>query len=133
MMRDYIIKVADIPPWRTALRAEAEAGSPYAVIDENDEVKLNLPATGVIAKIGTATVSICRLTQEQYDWLIGVPQVKELGSGDPLIKDMDDITWIGSGKGFYHAIHLQTPYDVDDGEGGVITITPPLLHCVLAS
>lgn len=133
MMRDYVIKIADIPPWRTALRAEAEAGSPYAVIDENDEVKLNLPVTGVIAKIGTATASICRLTQDQYDWLIGMPQVVELGSGSPYIKELSDVTWVGPGKGLYHAIHLQTPYDVYDGEGGTITITPPLLHCVLAS
>lgn len=132
-MRDYIIKVADIPPWRTALRAEAEAGSHYAVIDDNDEVKLNLPVTGVIATIGTATASICRLNQDQYDWLAAMPQVIELGSGDPLIKDMGDITWVESGKGLYHAIHLQNTYDVDDGEGGTITITPPLLHCVLAS
>ena len=132
-MRDIVIKIADIPPWRTALRAEAEAGSPYAVIDDNDEVKLNLPVTGVIATIGTATASICRLTQDQYDWLAAMPQVIELGSGDPLIKEMDDITWIGAGKGLYHAIHLQNTYDVDDGEGGTITITPPLLHCVLAS
>lgn len=132
-MKDYVIKVADIPPWRVELRAEAEAESPYAVINEDDEVKLNLPVTGVIATIGTATASICRLTQDQYDWLIAMPQVVELGSGNPLIKEMADITWVGSGKGLYHAIHLQTPYDVDDGEGGTTTITPPLLHCVLAS
>lgn len=132
-MKDYVIKINDIAPWRTALREKAEAGSPYAVIDESDEVKLNLPLTGVIPKIGTATVSICRLSQEQYDWLIALPQVIELGSGDPYIKEIDDITWIGSGKGLYHAIHLQTPYDIDDGDGGTITITPPSLHCVLAN
>ena len=132
-MKDYIIKINNVVPWRTALRVQAEAGSPYAVIDDNDEVKLNLPVTGVIATIGTATASICRLTQDQYDWLIGMPQVIELGSGGPLIKEFDDITWVGSGKGLYHAIHKQNTYDLDDGEGGTITITPPLLHCVLAS
>ena len=130
---DYIIKVADIPPFRIALKAEAEAGSPYARVDEDTgESKLVLPVTGVIASIGTATASICRLSEEQYDWLIALPRVVELGSA-PVIKEMEDITWIGSGKGLYHAIHLQTPYDVDDGEGGTITVTPPLLHCILAS
>ena len=133
MMRDYVIKIADIPPFRTALRAEAEAGSPYARITEDDQVKLVLTVTGIIAKIGNSTASICRLSQEEYDWLMELPQVVELGNGNPFIKEMDDITWIGSGKGFYHAIHTQTPYDIDDGEGGMITITPPLLHCVLAS
>ena len=64
---------------------------------------------------------------------MGLPQVVELGNGNPFIKELDDITWIGSGKGLYHAIHVQTPYDIDDGDGGIITITPPLLHCVLAS
>ena len=133
-MKDYIIKINDVVPWRAALRTQAEAGSPYAVIDEEtDEVRLNLPVTGIIAQIGTATASICRLTQDQYDWLVAMPQVIELGSGNPMIKEMSDITWIGAGKGLYHAIHLQTTYDVDDGEGGTITVTPPLLHCVLAS
>ncbi len=132
-MRDYIIKINDVVPWRAALRAEAETGSPYAVINESDEVKLNLPVTGVIAQIGTATASICRLTDSQHDWLTGLPQIIELGSGSPYIKELSDVTWVGAGKGLYHAIHLQTPYDVDDGEGGTITITPPLLHCVLAS
>jgi hypothetical protein len=145
-MRDYVIKINDVNPWRTALRAEALAGSPYASIDTNDEVKLNLATTGIIGRLGQSTVSICRLTQEQYDWLLSLPQVTELGRGEVIntetegpatletfIKDLSDITWIGAGKGLYHAIHLQEPYEVTDGEGGTILITPPLLHCTLAS
>jgi len=128
-MKHYVIKIADIPPWRTALRAEADAGSPYAYIDEfTDEAKIALPVTGLIAQIGNATASICQLDDDQYQWLIGLPQVIELGSGDPYIKEMADITWIGSGLGLYHAIHDQTP--VDHGNGPV---APPLLHCVLTS
>lgn len=132
-MKDYVIKINDVTPWRTALRSEADAGNSYTYIDDNDEAKLLLPVTGVIAKVGQSTVSICRLNKEQHDWLVGLPQVTELGSGNPLIKDIADITWAGSGKGLYHAIHLQTPYNVDDGDGGTLTITPPLLHCILAS
>ncbi len=133
-MKDYVIKINDIVPWRVALRAEAEAGSPYAYIDENTaEAKLALPATGILARIGNSTASICRLNTEQHEWLTGLAQVVELGHGSPYIKTLDDVTWTGSGKGLYHAIHLQTPYDVDDGEGGSITRTPPELHCVIAS
>jgi hypothetical protein len=132
MMRDYIIKIKDIPPWRAALRAEAEAKSPYAYIDDNDEAKLNLAVTGVIAQIGNATVSICRLNDDEHQWLTGLTQVQELGSADKHIREINDINWINSGKGLYHAIHLQTDYDIDDGDGGTITVTPPLLHCIFA-
>lgn len=132
-MRDYVIKIKDIPPWRTALRAEAEAKSPYAYIDDNDEAKLNLTVTGVIAKLGSATVSICRLNADEHQWLTSLTQVQELGSAEQYINDIEDITWINSGKGLYHAIHLQDNYEVDDGQGGTITMTPPLLHCIFAN
>lgn len=133
MTTDYVIKIVDTPAFISELRTEAENGSPYAYIDEgDDDARLNLAVTGKIAKVGTSTVSIYRLNEAEHIWLTGIPQVQELGSA-PVIKEMDDITWITSGKGFYHAIHAQTPYDVDDGEGGTITITPPLLHCILAS
>lgn len=132
-MKDYVIKINDVTPWRTALRAEALAGSPYASIDSNDEAKLNLTVTGLIARIGQSTVSICRLNQEQYDWLLSLPQVTELGNAEQFIRELSDITWIGAGQGLYHAIHLQEPYEVDDGEGSTLLITPPLLHCILAS
>ena len=41
-MIDYVIKIADIPPFQSALRSEAESGSPYAYITEDDEVKAAL-------------------------------------------------------------------------------------------
>ena len=132
-MRDYVIKISDIPPFHIALRAEVDAGSPYAYITEDDEVRHNLPITGVIPKAGNATVSICRLNQAQHDWITGLAGVSILGTGAPYIKDIDDVTWKTQGKGFYHAIHDQTPYDIDDGEGGTITVTPSLLHGVLWS
>lgn len=132
-MRDYVIKIKDIPPWRTALRAEAEANSQYAYIDDNDEAKLRLTVTGIIAQIGNATVSICRLSDDEYEWLTGLTQVQELGNAEQYINDIEDITWITSGKGMYHTIHLQTDYDIDDGQGGTITVTPPLLHCIFAN
>jgi len=133
-MIDYVIKIADLPPFKAALKTAAEAGNHYARIKPPlTEAELALPVTGIIAKIGNATVSICRLTGIQYDWLVGLPAVVELGSGDPFIKEISDITWIGAGKGLYHAIHLQDFREVDDGEGGTITMTPPLLHCILAS
>lgn len=132
-MNDYVIKIADIPPFRVALRAEAETGNPYAYIDEEtDGAKHNLPITGIIATLGNATASICRLDTEQHAWLLSLPQVDELGSAS-VIREMNDITWETNGKGFYHAIHDQTPRDVDDGQGGTTTVTPPMLHCILAS
>lgn len=128
-MKDYIIKIADIPPWRTALRTEAESGSLYAYIDKNtDEAKINVPITVTIAQVGNSTASICRLNDDQYLWLMSLPQVVELGSGDPYIKDLDDVTWIGQGLGLYHAIHDQTPYN-----NGTRMVTPPKLHSILAS
>ena len=132
-MRDFVIKIKDIPPWRTALRAEAEANSPYAYIDDRGEAKLNLTVTGIIAQIGNATVSICRLNDDEYQWLTSLTQVQELGSAEQYINDIEDITWINSGKGMYHAIHLQDNYEVDDGQGGTRIVTPPLLHCIFAN
>lgn len=128
-MKDYVIKINNVVPWRTALRAEAEAGSPYAYIDEfTDEVKINIPITVTMPKVGNSTVSICRLNDDQYLWLTSLPQVVELGSGDPFIKEIDDVTWIGSGLGLYHAIHDQTPYN-----NGTRMVTPPKIHSILAS
>lgn len=133
-MNDKVIKVLDVPPFQAALNVEAEAGSLYAhIYPPMVNAVHNLPVTGIIAKVGTATVSICRLNQEQLDWIRSLPGVSVLGSGNPYIKEMSDITWVGAGKGLYHAIHLQDSYEVDDGGGGTITITPPLLHCILAS
>lgn len=133
-MNDKIIKVSDIPPFQIALNDEAIANSPYArIYPPLVNAVHNLPVTGIIAKIGASTVSICRLNQNQLDWIKSLPGVSVLGSGDPYIKEMSDVIWAGAGKGLYHAIHLQTPREVDDGEGGTSTITPPLLHCVLAS
>ena len=132
-MKDYVIKINDVTPWRIALRAEADAASSYAFVNQADEVKLALPMTGVVAQVGSSTVSICRLRQEEHDWLIGLASVQEIGFGDPFIKEISDITWINGGKGLYHSIHLQTTSEVDDGDGGTITITPPELHGVIYS
>ncbi len=132
-MKDFVIKISDIPPFQTALTIEAINGSPYAYLDEDDKVKINVPITGLIAQIGSSTASICRLNNDQYLWLMSLPQVVELGSGDPYIKELIDVTWIGQGKGLYHAIHVQTPFDIDDGDGGTMRVTPPELHCILAS
>jgi len=124
-MIDYVIKILDITAFRIALRNEI---SSYAYLDDQYNPKHNLPITGVIPSMDNVTVAICRLDSEQYVWLMSLPHVKELGSGNPYIKEMSDITWVESGKEAYHAIYDQSPYDVD-GE----TVTPPLLHCVLAS
>jgi len=133
-VKDYVIKINDVVPWRVALRAEAEAGSGYVSIDEDtDEVRLNLPQTGIIAQVGNSVVSILRLNQNEYDWLTGLPQVSVLGTCTEFIKGMNDIDWIGAGKGLYHSIHTQDPIEVDDGEGGTVFINPSELHCILAS
>ena len=132
-MRDYVIKIIDIPLFRIALQAEIDNGLGYAYIDDNNEAKLALGITKTIPRVGNATASISRLSDDEYTWLMTLPQVQDLGRGSPYIKEITDITWESGGEGFYHAIHLQTPYNVDDGEGGTVTITPPVLHSVIAS
>ena len=128
-MKDYVIKIIDIPLFRIALQAEIDNGLGYAYIDDNNEAKLALGITKTIPRVGNATASISRLSDDEYTWLMTLPQVQDLGRGSPYIKEITDIVWETGGEGFYHAIHLQTP--IDDGEGG--TITPPLLHSIIAS
>ena len=105
-MSDYVVKINDVVPWRIALEAEYAEGSKYVHKTDEGENKIE-----VMDEAGDPTGTFV----------------------NGLINDINDITWITGGKGFYHSIHKQTPYDVDAGEGGIITINPPLLHCVIAS
>jgi len=126
-MKDYVIKVNDNPAHRNALRSEAESDSRWCYINQDDEVKLNLPKTMVVYR-GIQTAAICRLTEEQLTWYTSINQVSMVGQAKvQFIKSMDDIDWEPSGKSLYHQVHDQTPVDL--GEDG--TYTPTELHCVI--
>ncbi len=132
-MKDYITQIKEIQPFITALlddyNSETPSGNVY--IDDNGDPRLNFAKTGIIPTDGIATVAICRITLEQKQWFEAVsPHAKILGEAlAQHIKTIDDINWIASGKGTYHSIYKQDP--IPDGDGGFIT--PPLLHCVIAS
>ena len=133
-MKDYVIQIKEIKPFRDALKIEAQNGSEWATVDNNGKVKLSLPVTGIIPTNGVKTVSISRLTEDQKGWLLSLPHTKILGEAKiQFIKGMADISWNTGGKSSYHLLHKQEQKQVEDGEGGAITYTPPLLHCVLAS
>lgn len=136
-MKDYVIKINDVPAFRLALKAEYEAGSTYvheAEVDGELEYKLNITKTGVLPNVGVATVSISRLSPEELAWGESLPQVQIIGEAkDQYIKEIDDIEWITNGKGLYHAIHLQNPITYQDEDGNDIIYTPPLLHCIIGS
>lgn len=133
-IKDYVIQIKEIKPFRDALRVEADRGVGWAFINKNGEAKLSLTVTGMIPTNGVKTVSISRLSDEQKEWLLSLPHTQVLGEAkEQYIREMTDIIWQTSGKSKYHLLHKQAPVEIDDGEGGTIIYTPPLLHCVLAS
>jgi len=133
VIRDYVIKILDIPLFSNALQDEIDNGTAYVngkayARVTNGEPVLLLDETGIIPRVGNAAVSIKRIDDDQYSWLVSLPQLQDLGRGNPYIKEISDVAWETGGEGFYHAVHLQTPYEVN-GE----TITPPELHCIIWS
>ena len=50
-MRDYVIKIIDIPLFRIALQAEIDNGLGCAYIDDNNEAKLALGITKTIPRV----------------------------------------------------------------------------------
>jgi len=127
VIRDYVIKIIDLPLFRNALQDEIDNGTGYAAVI-NGQPELTLDETGITPRVGNATVSIKRIDDDRYNWLVSLPQLQDLGRGDPYIKEINDVAWESGGKGFYHAVHLQTPYEVN-GQ----TITPSELHCIIWS
>jgi len=119
VIRDYVIKIIDLPLFRAALQTEIDNGTAYAHIPEGGgDPELLLDETGITPRVGNATVSIKRIDDDRYNWLIGLPQVQDLGRGNLFIKEITDITWEPGGLGFYQAIYLA-------GD--------PELHCIIWS
>ncbi len=120
MIRDYVIRIIDLPLFRAALQTEIDNGTGYAGINEGSgDPELLLDATGITPRVGNATVSIKRLDDDAYDWLVALPQTHDLGRGNPWIKEISDITWETGGLGFYESIYI--------ANGG------PELHCIIWS
>ena len=155
-MKDYIIKVASLTAFNVAIKSHAEAkdwepetkpknreekqaqdkerrdNRKHSYVDAEGNAKLSIPKTKRKAKQGNSTASLCRLDAIELAFMLSQPEVSILGQGSPFIKSIDDVVWDTNGKRDYHAIHSITPQEVDDGEGGKITITPPQLHGVIA-
>ena len=155
-MKDYIIKVANLTAFNVAIKSHAEAKEwepetkpknreekqaqdkergdrrKHAYVDAEGNAKLSVPKTKRKAKQGNTTASLCRLDAIELAFMLEQPGVSILGQGDSFIKTIDDVEWETNGKADYHAIHSITPQEIDDGEGGKITITPPQLHGVIA-
>lgn len=120
-MKDYVMMVDNLTEFMKGPIEEADGISIFS-----------LSTTPLVKKDGKA-VAITRLNKKEYDWLTGLAGITELGVGTPLIKEPEDVKWSESGQAEYNKIHSTIPYEVDDGEGGTTAITPPALHCVLAS
>jgi len=132
-MRDYIVKITDLPAWELLVAAQDDT---YVSTDDEGNSEITLARTGIIIhKINSTenTVSICRLSDAEHTWLTGLTGVEVLGSATAYIKDISDITWETGGQESYHYIYSQDTYEIDDGDGGTINVTPPKLHCLLAS
>ena len=133
MIKDYVTQAKEISPFKQSLLDDYNSETPSGNVYLNDlgEPKINLDKTGIIPTDGIATVAICRMSQAQKEWFEAVsPHAKILGEASTqYIRDINDIVWMASGKATYHNLYKQA--SVIDTEGA--TVTPPLLHCVIAS
>lgn len=147
-MRDYITEVIDTPVFRNALLAEAEAGSPHCYVDDNGDAKLI--ATKTPLKVtGVESIALSRLSQEQVDWFLTLPRTAVIGKAKDttyldednveqvlegkFIKSFEDIEWVINGEQRYCAAYNKSAISYQDENGDTVTITPPLLHGIIAS
>jgi hypothetical protein len=147
-MRDYITEVIDTPVFRTALLAEAEAGSKHCYVDDNGEAKL-IADKNPIKATGVKSVALSRLNQEQVDWFLSLPMTAVIGKAKDtvytdedgveqvaegkFIKSFDDIEWIINGEQRYYAAYNRSAVSYQDENCDIITVTQPLLHGIIAS
>jgi len=158
MYKDYVFKITDTPAYRNALYASAQAEQErkealaviindsvsteeikedakaqlktilaWAMINDNDDPKITF-AKSMVGRLGTNSVSVCRLSQEQADWFDTFNQVTLVGTAkQQYIRAIADVDWIGPGKGLYHQVHKQDQIENEDGSFS----TPSELHCVI--
>ena len=137
-MIDVIVYVADFP----ALVGYLDTHAPGTLARDEDNnlvmppVVADFPRTPAVVN-GDSLMAYMRLTEEQADTWRSTPGVEILaeshyfgkGTGqavyDALFSDYEATTK-------YDSVYDRTPREVDDGEGGTMTITPPDKFGVMA-
>lgn len=137
-MIDAILYVPDMP----TLVAHLDANYPEMLARDEDgsiaqpPVVVGIPRTPA-RETSPEVMVYARLTEEQAEQWHGMPGVTVLaeapftgkGTGqavyDQIFDDPDKYE-------IYSRVYPHAPYEVDDGEGGTITVTPPNKFGILA-
>ena len=124
---DLLTFVPNINVFRQALR---DGNNQFAIIDENNEVKLLIDSIPVKTN-GNKTLSLLRCNEAQKAFLESIPSVEIIGEyqGGADYHFYDEVT----GRNKYAQVYDRAPQSIDDGLGGQIEITPPQKIGVFAS
>lgn len=137
-MIDVIIHVADFP----ALVGYLDTNTPH-MLSRDEEGNMTLPpvVTGFARTPavvnGDALLAYMRLTDEQADTWRQTPGVEILAEAPCQGKGTSDAVYSAlfadaEATAKYDSVYDRTPREVDDGEGGTITVTPPDKFGVMA-
>lgn len=135
---DAIIYVADFP----TLVGYLNTNAPHILArDENGELVMP-PVVQGFARTpavvnGNSLLAYMRLTEEQAEQWRGTPGVEILSEAPYQGKSTGDTVYAAlfanpEATAKYDSVYDRSPREVDDGEGGTITVTPPDKFGVMA-
>lgn len=123
-MMDGILHIADVP----ALVAFFALHAPDKLDAEGTNIT-GFARTPTVLR-GAAALTYVRVTPEEEAAFAAMPGVTILARADYAGDGTADAVYASlfanpESVALYHAVHDRAPVDLDDGEGGKITYTPP--------
>jgi hypothetical protein len=126
---DGVLYIADLP---TLIAWFAQNAPEHLAQDENGFVELHVVvgfARTPTVQSGTAALVYIRMTEAQAEEWAATPGVTILAQRPygPGVQDAlyTDLFADAEATALYDSVYSRAPYQVDDGEGGQITVTPP--------
>lgn len=137
-MTDAIIYVADFP----TLVGYLDIHAPGTLARDEDNnlvmppVVTGFPRTPAVVN-GDSLMTYMRLTEEQADHWRGTPGVEVLAQAPYQGRETGNVIYAAlfsdaEATAKYDSVYDRTPKEVDDGEGGTFTMTPPDKFGVMA-
>lgn len=137
-MIDAIIYVEDFPE----LVGYLDIHAPDTLARDEDNrlitppVVTGFPRTPAVVN-GDSLLSYIRLTEEQADTWRDTPGVEVLARAEYIGRETGNVVYEAlfadpEATAKYDSVYDRTPREVDDGEGGTMTITPPAKFGVMA-
>lgn len=117
---DLLTFVPNINVFRQALKDDEN--QQFVYLTEDNEVKLLIPSVPVKTN-GIKTLTLLRCNLAQKEFLTSIPALEIIGEyqGGEDYLFYDDVP----NRAKYAEVYDQTPVEMDDGEGGTTTYTPP--------